>query len=258
MDHLDYLLFMQNLSQEAGKIALHYFDHGKFSLEYKGDQSPVTQADTEIEQMLRSKIQENFPNHSILGEEYGYMGDHDADYCWVVDPIDGTKNFAAGIPCFATLIALCHKGIPVLGCISAPALHKIWTGGKEQIARCNGKPISSSKKTIIAESWFSYTAPSMFSKEQMEKIQMISTQAAVSIYGNDAIAFGLTAEGRLDLVIENQLKPWDFCTIAPVIEAAGGCVVNAQGEPLQMDSDGFVIAAGSKELALSAQAIISS
>ncbi len=258
MKHLDYLLFMQVLSQKAGEIALHYFDHGKFSLNYKGDQSPVTQADTEIEQMLRAKIQESFPKHSILGEEYGYISDHDSDYCWVLDPIDGTKNFAAGIPCFATLIALCHKNIPILSCISAPAMNKIWTGGKEEIARCNGKPIQASKKTQISESWFSYTAPSMFSEKQMEKIQKIDDQAAVSIYGNDAIAFALIAEGRLDLVIENQLKPWDFCALAPVIEAAGGCVMGAQGKPIQINSDGFTIAAASKELALAAQTIITS
>lgn len=256
MDQLDYLLFMQALSQEASKIALHYFDHGKFSLDYKSDQSPVTQADTEIEQMLRTKIQETFPDHNILGEEYGYIKSSDSDYCWVIDPIDGTKNFTAGIPCFATLIALCHHNIPVLGCISAPAMNKIWTGGKEQIARCNGKPIQSSNKTKISDAWFSYTAPSMFTEEQMKKINIIHNQATVSIYGNDAIAFALIAEGRLDLVVENQLKPWDFCAIAPVIEAAGGHVIDAQGKPLAINSDGFVVAAASKDLALAAQAVI--
>ncbi len=113
MENLDYLLFMQSLVEESNKIALQYF-HSNIKAEYKDDASPVTIADKLIEEFLREKISKTFPTHDILGEEFGDKRTN-SEYCWVIDPIDGTKNFAAGIPCFATLIALCQNNVPILG-----------------------------------------------------------------------------------------------------------------------------------------------
>ncbi|MFV0432175.1 MAG: inositol monophosphatase family protein [Alphaproteobacteria bacterium] len=246
MENLDYLLFMQALVQQSNKIALKYF-HEYVKAEYKDDASPVTIADKMIEELLRKHIKESFPEHDIIGEEFENL-QRKSDYCWVIDPIDGTKNFAAGIPCFATLVALCYKDKPILGCISAPAMNKIWTGGRDNPARCNGIPIKTRNCIKISDAWLSYTSPSMFLPEQLKNIQKIEQQTKVNIYGNDAIAFALLAEGKIDLVIENQLKMWDFCAVMPVIEAAGGYVSDFSGKPLELTSDGSFIGAATKSL----------
>lgn len=250
MENLDYLLFMQALVQETNLIAMQYFN-SNIKAEYKEDASPVTIADKRIEELLRERILQNLPNHAIIGEEYENTN-ASSEYCWVIDPIDGTKNFAAGIPCFATLIALCHNGKPILGCISAPAMNKIWTGGVDNEARCNGVPIKTRPCDNIKDAWFSYTAPSIFTPEQLEKIKKIESQTKVNIYGNDAISFALVAEGRLDLVVEDKLKPWDFSALVPVITAAGGYVSDFNGNEITLSSDGSIIVAASKNLQQSA------
>lgn len=250
MENLDYLLFMQSLVQESNLVAIQYFN-SNIKAEYKEDTSPVTMADKRIEELLRERISQNFPDHAIIGEEYENT-QTSSEYCWVIDPIDGTKNFAAGIPCFATLIALCHNNKPILGCISAPAMNKIWIGGIGDVARCNGIPIKTRQCDNIDDAWFSYTAPSIFTSQQLEKIKYIESLTKVNIYGNDAISYALVAEGRMDLVIEDKLKPWDFAALVPVIKAAGGYVSDFEGKEIDLSSDGSIIVAASKNLHQSA------
>lgn len=247
MKPLDYSLFMLAMVEKSNMIALKYFNNQKTKAQYKDDASPVTQADTEIEAFLREEISKNFPNHGILGEESGSENIH-AEYCWVIDPIDGTKNFASSIPCFATLIALCHHQKPVLGCISAPAMGKIWIGGQNLPARCNGIPIHSRPTKELNEAWLSYTSSEYFSSDNKNIVADLQKQIKATIYGNDAIAYGLVAEGFLDLVIEEGLKPWDFCALIPVLESAGAFVRDHNGKPITMESDGTIIAAATQDL----------
>lgn len=246
MNNLDYSLFMLSLVQQSNKIAMKYFNDD-IKAEYKADNSPVTIADKKIEAFLREKILETFPHHSLLGEEFGHQSS-ESEYCWVIDPIDGTKNFTAGISSFATLISLCQNDEPILGCISAPAMNKIWIGGQDVTARLNGVPIKTRDCQNLSSAWMSFTHYTMFDENEWPKIQEIERQSQVSVLGNDAIAFALLAEARLDLVIEKNLKPWDFCALAPVIEAAGGKVSDFKGKALNLKSDGSIIAAANENL----------
>ncbi len=246
MENLDYSLFMLAMVQKTNPIALHYFDE-RLKADYKSDSSPVTIADRKIENILREEITKNFPHHGILGEEFG-ENKSDSDYCWVIDPIDGTKNFTAGIASFATLIALCKNDIPIMGCIAAPAMNKIWIGGKDLGARVNGVPIKTRDCQSLSAAWMGFTHYSMFDDKEWVKVQKIEKKSQVSILGNDAIAFALLAEGRLDLVIEKDLKPWDFCALAPIIEAAGGVVTDFSGGSINLHSDGSIITAANESL----------
>ncbi len=246
MENLDYSLFMLALVQKTNAIALRYFN-SDIKADYKADNSPVTLADKKIEVFLREQIAETFPTHGIIGEEFGKSGE-DSEYCWVIDPIDGTKNFTAGIHSFATLIALCKKGRPIIGCIAAPAMNKIWIGGENLGARVNGVPIKVRDCQYLSTAWMSFTHYNMFDDQEWAKIKKIEEQSHISILGNDTISFALLAEGCLDLVIEKDLKPWDFCALIPIIEAAGGMVSDFSGAPLSLKSDGSLIAAASKSL----------
>ncbi len=246
MENLDYSLFMLSLAQKSNVIALRYFGQ-TLKADYKSDNSPVTIVDKKIEELLRYQISETFPKHGIVGEEFGdNQGDN--EYCWVIDPIDGTKNFTAGISSFATLIALCKNSKPLIGCISAPAMNKIWIGGQDLKARVNGVPIKVRDCQSLSTAWMSFTHYNMFDEKIWPKIQEIEKQSHVSILGNDAISFALLAEGCLDLVVEKDLKPWDFCALVPIIEAAGGVISDFEGRQICLESDGSLIAAASNAL----------
>ncbi len=127
-------------------------------------------------------------------------------------------------------------------------MHKIWTGGHDNVARCNGVPIKARKCTNLNKAWFSYTAPMVFTSQQLEKVKKIEDKVQVTIYGNDAISYALVAEGKLDLVIEDKLKPWDFSALVPVMQAAGCYVTDLNGQPINLLSDGSFIGAATKEL----------
>ncbi len=256
MENLDYSLFMQVMLRKSNQIALKYFAES-LKAGYKDDSSPVTIADKKIESFLREEITKAFPDHGILGEEFG-ENTYNSEYCWVIDPIDGTKNFAAGINSFATLIALCKNDIPIIGCVSAPAMNKIWIGGQGIEARVNGMPIKTRDCSKLSEAWVSFTHYNMFNEGLWGKVQEIEERSQVSVLGNDAIAFALLAEGRLDLVVERDLKPWDFCAIIPLIEAAGGYVSDLEGKPITLKSEGSILTAATENLYKEALAIIKS
>lgn len=123
--HEDFLKFALDLARAGGKITLKYFKKN-LEIEYKSDTSPVTVADRETEARLFEMIRRRYPSHGILGEEQGGFGD-DRDFCWVVDPIDGTKSFVAGVPLYTILIALLFQGEPILGVIHQPVMNEtVW------------------------------------------------------------------------------------------------------------------------------------
>jgi len=213
----------------------------------KADCSPVTEADRASERVMRALINKTFPDHGILGEEYG-SENIDAEYVWVLDPIDGTNSFVTGKPLFGTLIALCQNKIPVVGIIDAPGVKERWIGAKGQPTTLNGQPVTTRPCAELSTSWLYATTPAMFKGDNAEAFARLSEAAWRTVYGGDCYAYGLLASGHVDLVCEASLGTYDFCALSPVIEGAGGIITDWYGKSLSMDSDGRVLAAGDKTL----------
>jgi len=235
-----------NLADAAGPIVRKYF-RNLDSVDDKADASPVTVADREVETAMRALIKKNFPDHGILGEELG--SDHiDAEYVWVLDPIDGTKAFVTGKPLFGTLIALTRHGVPIIGIIDQPVLKERWVGVAGEPSRLNGQAIRTRACGALKDAWMYATTPLMFVDDDAPCYERLSKAVKHPLYGADCYAYGLLACGWADLVCEASLKPYDWCALVPVIEGAGGHITDWEGRPLTISSTGRVLAAGNAAL----------
>ena len=242
------------LADKAAAVIRRYF-RGNLTIETKPDETPVTVADREAEAEIRALIEARFPDHGILGEEHGRTRP-EADYVWVIDPIDGTKSFIAGVPLFGTLIALTFKGAPVLGVIDQPILRERWLGADGRKTMLNGKPIATRACSALGGATLFATSPEMFGGGDAQAFARVRQGVKLARYGADCYAYGLLAAGFVDLVIEAGLKPYDYCALVPVIEGAGGEMSDWAGEVLSLRSDGRVIAAGDPALAAAARSAL--
>jgi inositol-phosphate phosphatase / L-galactose 1-phosphate phosphatase / histidinol-phosphatase len=236
----------QKLADEAGAIVRKYF-RAPIAVDDKPDRTPVTIADREAERVMRRLINEAFPAHGIIGEEEGREREG-ADSVWVLDPIDGTKNFISGIPIFGTLIALVRQGRPVLGIIDQPVLGERWLGVAGSATSLNGKPIRTRACAALAGATLFTTTPDMFVGADAAAFQRLKTEVKLARFGADCYAYAQLATGFIDLVVERDLKPYDFAALVPVIEGAGGTIVDWRGAALNLGSDGRVIACGDARL----------
>ncbi|MEM6490490.1 MAG: inositol monophosphatase family protein [Pseudomonadota bacterium] len=240
----DAIAFAESLADAAREIARRWF-RAEPPTDRKADASPVTAADREIEAAIRMRISERFPDHGVLGEE---QDPHalDADWLWVIDPIDGTKAFMTGKPTFTSLIALTWRGDPVIGVIEAPATLERWVAARGQGARLNGLTAHVRDCASVAEASLYASSPYMFIGEDAAAWSRLQPMAADTLFGADAYHYGLLSAGHCDLVCEADLKPYDFCAVAPVVTEAGGTITDWNGAPLTAFSDGRVLAAGDK------------
>ena len=245
------------LADAAGEIQRRYF-RSPVSVETKADDSPVTIADRESEAVMRELIATAYPGHGILGEEHG-RDRIDAEFVWVLDPIDGTKSFITGRPLFGTLIALAHGGRPVVGMIDQSILRERWVGVAGAGSAHNGRPIRVRPCPRLADAVLFATSPTMF-KAGAENDAFDRVQKAVRLpmYGGDCYAYGLLAMGFADLVVEASLQPYDFMALAPVIAGAGGLLTDWQGNSLELGSSGQVVAAGDQRVHAEALALLAS
>ncbi|OVA06204.1 Inositol monophosphatase [Macleaya cordata] len=255
-DEMDGFVEIGNkVADAAGEVIRSYF-RKSFEIVDKEDLSPVTIADRTAEEAMVQIILENFPSHAIYGEENGWRcKDKTADYVWVLDPIDGTKSFITGKPLFGTLIALVHKGKPIVGIIDQPVLRERWIGMKGRKTTLNGQEVSTRPCAKLSQSYLYTTSPHLFSGEAEEAFARVRNKVKVPLYGCDCYAYALLASGFVDLVIETGLKPYDFLSLIPVIEGAGGVITDWKGEQLfwEASSDSRapsfnVLAAGDKQL----------
>lgn len=238
--------FVVDLARAAAEVTLPYF-RGAYDQDDKGGPGafdPVTQADREAEGALRRLIAERYPDHAVVGEEYG-EDRPDAEHVWVLDPIDGTRAFIAGLPLWTTLIGLRHQGRPVVGGISQPYVGELFLGGPSgAVLTARGattairtRPIDSLNAAIIAT-----TDPDIFTGAELGAWTQVRAAARLARLGCDAYAYAMLAAGNIDLVAESGLKPWDWTALIPVIEAAGGEVTNWRGEA--PDGSGQILAVG--------------
>jgi inositol-phosphate phosphatase/L-galactose 1-phosphate phosphatase/histidinol-phosphatase len=243
----EFLAFAERLADAAGEVVRRYFRQ-PFEVITKADNSPVTIADRETEKRLRSLVAATYPAHGLIGEEFG-ADRAEAEFVWIFDPIDGTKQFIAGRPLFGTLIGLLHQGRPLLGVIDHPALRERWTGAHGHPTRFQGRPVKARACTELSLAVLAASSPHMFgTKEAEAAFERVRAAAGLAIYGGDCYAYGLIASGFHDLVIEANNGIHDFLPLVPVIEGAGGIVTDWQGKTLGLKSGDKVLAAGDRRM----------
>ncbi|MGE7139555.1 histidinol-phosphatase [Luteibacter sp. NPDC031894] len=213
----------------------------------KGDMSPVTAVDRGVESMLRERIEMAWPTHGLLGEEYGATR-VDAEFVWSIDPIDGTRSFISGWPLWGTLIALLHRGRPVLGVLDMPALDERWIGHAGAGTTMNGGSCRTSACETLGAATIYTTTPDMFTAEEWARFDRTSREAYARRFGGDCYGYGMLASGYIDAVVEANLMPYDYLAIVPVVEAAGGIVTDWEGRPLDLQSGTRVVAAATPAL----------
>ncbi len=230
------------LADASGEVIRRHF-RAPLDIDEKADASPVTAADRGAEAAIREILAAECPDHGIFGEEYG-KDRLDAEYLWVIDPIDGTRTFISGVPLFGTLIALLHEGRPVLGIIDQPILRERWLGIRGRPTLFNGEPATTRPCAALAEATLTSTSPQMFNADDMAAFDRLSRATKLTRYGYDCYGYGILSLGYLDIVVEADLKPYDYCALIPVIEGAGGIITDWEGKALDLDSDGRMCAAG--------------
>jgi inositol-phosphate phosphatase / L-galactose 1-phosphate phosphatase / histidinol-phosphatase len=240
----DDIALLNRLAAASGAAIRPYF-RGAHGLETKDDATPVTLADRAAETAIRALLTQERPHDGIIGEEFG-VERADASRQWVIDPIDGTKSFAAGRPIFGTLIALMQNGWPVLGMIDQPINGERWIGGIGHASQLNGAPARTRACPDLSQAVLASTGPQYFSEHEAEHFMALAARTARKrlMWGGDCYNYALLASGHIDLVVESGLKIHDFAALVPVVEAAGGMMCDWRGEPLSATSSGDVIALG--------------
>lgn len=252
--------FACELVEAARSITTRHF-RTSVPQEVKTDATPVTLADQETETVLREMIREYYPGHGILGEESG-SENRESEFCWVIDPIDGTRPFLAGIPTYVTLVALCHRNAPLIGVIDQPVLKERWLGVKGKETVWTGDYTPATQKTDIPQALskclIGTSDPTLFNAETVDKYRALRNACAHQICGGDGYLYGRLASGALHVVCEYGLKAHDFAALVPVIEGASGIITDWSGKALTLDSKGDVVAAANKELHIQALEILTS
>lgn len=241
-----YLKFAEKLADATQSVILKYF-RSKLNVTNKPDESPVSEADTHAEKIMRSMIEKNYPEHGIIGEEFGSIK-LESEFVWVLDPIDGTQSFVTGKPIFGTLIALLYQGTPIVGVINMPALSERWTGAKGIPTLFQGSPVKARPCLNLHEAWLYVTSPDMFTEKNYIHFKRLKSSVHRTIYGAECQAYGLLASGWTDIVCEDTMKIYDYAALVPIIEGANGTITDWHGFPLGLESNGTVIACATKNL----------
>ncbi len=232
------------LADAAGDAIRPHFRSG-LGAERKADASPVTEADRAAEEAMRRILKAEVGQDSIIGEEFG-TEQGSSNRTWVLDPIDGTVSFIAGRPIFGTLIALLVDGWPVLGVIDQPILGERWVGASGHPTLFNGKPVRTKACRQLSDAMLATTGPQYFDDHEGDHFMALAakTDHRRMMMGGDCYNYGLLASGQIDLVCEAGLKLHDWAALVPVVEGAGGTMCDWNGEPLNADSQGHVLAIG--------------
>jgi inositol-phosphate phosphatase/L-galactose 1-phosphate phosphatase/histidinol-phosphatase len=210
----------------------------------KSDATPVTPIDQKVERALRAAIKETFPEHGIVGEEYDNLNT-DSDYVWVLDPIDGTMAFIAGLPTFATLIALTWRGSPILGVMDSPITEERWVGVDEVGTTLNGEAIQSRPCKSLDKAFAHTSSPLYFdSAGDIAAYDRIKNAVQFLIFGGGCHAFGRIAHGYVDVAFEAAHDIHDYLALVPIITNAGGVISDWQGNPLTLASGSRFLACG--------------
>jgi myo-inositol-1(or 4)-monophosphatase len=262
MTAVDFAAFVERLAQVSGEVILPFFRSaiGAEDKSKGGVFDPVTEADRGAEAAMRRLIGQTFPAHGVIGEEYG-QDRPDAEYVWVLDPIDGTKSFISGMPTWGTLIGLMHHGRPVYGMMAQPFTRERFygDGGRAKLrtlapTRGDALPVEWMTRTLrtracaaISEATVMTTSPMLIRDESDRDAYLrVERKARLPRYGGDCYAYCALAAGFVDLVIETNLKPHDVIALTPIIEGAGGVITTWDGE--EVVNGGRILAAGDRRV----------
>jgi myo-inositol-1(or 4)-monophosphatase len=258
MTAIDFAAFVDRLASVSGETIRPFFRTalGVENKSLAGGFDPVTAADRAAEVAMRTLIKKTFPAHGIIGEELGAER-ADAEYVWVLDPIDGTKSFICGLPAWGTLIALTRRGEPIYGMMHQPFTSEHFTGDGSA-ARYRGpagdRALRVRHCTTLGEAVLLTTSPLLMQDADRACFQRVEQAVRLSRYGGDCYAYCMLAAGHIDLVIETELKPYDILPLIPIIEGAGGIVTTWEnGRALD---GGRIIAAGDKRVHAAAMEVL--
>jgi len=250
MTAVDFAAFVNRLADVSGD-AIRPFFRTALSVDNKnhgGALDPVTAADRAAEQAMRAIIKQTFPSHGVIGEEFGAERP-DADYVWVLDPIDGTKSFISGMPAWGTLIALTRKGAPVYGMMHQPFIReRFFSDGKTSRYRgpAGERLLAARPCARVEDAVLFTTSPLLMNAADRATFEQVERIARLSRYGGDCYAYCMVAAGQIDLVIETEIKPYDIAALIPIITGAGGVVTTWEGE--SAGKGGRIVAAGDKRV----------
>ncbi len=253
----DMQAFFLEIADACGQETLRYFRQ-RPDVTNKEDAGfdPVTEADKNAEAIIRQLITERFPGHGIIGEEHGDENTQ-AHYCWVIDPIDGTRAFISGLPSWGCLIGLKAGGLPVAGMMHQPFTGETYLAlgnGSSLIHKGINGRIATSSTQKLSDSILMATAPELFAGERHARFSAVSKAVRLTRYGFDCYGYAMVAAGNIDLVVECGLKPFDIVPLIPIIEQAGGLVTTWDGGPAADGGD--IVAAANPELHKQALALL--
>lgn len=240
------------MADASGPIILRHF-RKRMEVENKladGGFDPVTAADRGAEKAILKVLAQRFPEHGLIGEEYGVTRG-DARYRWVVDPIDGTRSFILGSPMWGTLVGLLDGAAPVLGLMDQPYTgERFWSGETASFLRSVGgkvKKLATRACPRLEDAIVATTHPDLFAAgKEAKAFQRVKQAARMTRYGGDCYSYGLLAAGFVDVVIEAGLKGYDIVALIPIIERAGGRVTTWDGRPAT--DGGRILACGDPDL----------
>jgi myo-inositol-1(or 4)-monophosphatase len=248
---IDFSRFVHELATLSGRAILPFF-RSALSITDKSNGKafdPVTEADRAGEVVMRQLIRRTFPTHGILGEEFGAERT-ESEYVWVLDPIDGTRAFMAGLPLWGTLIGLTRQGRPAYGMMHQPFTGERFYGdGGSAAYRQTGKPerkLSTRRCESLAQAILSTTSPKHFDDAGRAAYERVEDAARLARYGCDSYAYCMLASGHIDIVVEQGLQPYDVAALIPIIEGAGGIVTTWDGGSAARG--GSVVALGDRRL----------
>jgi myo-inositol-1(or 4)-monophosphatase len=250
MTAIDFAAFVDELAAVSGETLRPFF-RTMLGIENKslsGGFDPVTAADRAAEVAMRALIKRTFPAHGIVGEEF--PADHpDAEYVWVLDPIDGTKSFICGMPVWGTLIGLTRFGAPIYGMMHQPFTHEHFSGDGSA-AKYRGpagdRVLQARPCAGLAEAVLATTSPLLMDDTDRQVFGRVEQAVRLSRYGGDCYAYCMLAAGHIDLVIETELKPYDVLPLIPIIEGSGGIITTWEND--RAHAGGRIIAAGDRRL----------
>jgi myo-inositol-1(or 4)-monophosphatase len=250
MTAVDFAAFVDQLAAASGDAILPFF-RTSLGVEDKGAGAgfdPVTAADKAGESVMRAMIRKTFPEHGLIGEEHGDQAT-DAEYVWVLDPIDGTRSFILGLPVWGTLIGLTRRGRPCFGLMHQPFVGETFSGdgaSAQYRGRGGTRRLRARACARLEDAMLMATCPTMFDAEERARFDAVSAATRQTRWGGDCYAYAMVAAGHLDLVVEANLKPYDVVALIPIVEGAGGVITTWEGGPAT--DGGRIVAAGDRRV----------
>ncbi len=222
--------FVEELCAASGEVILGHYAPGAggLAVECKADASPVTAADREAELLMRRMIRERFPGHGVVAEEFGNERE-DAEFVWVLDPIDGTVSFVAGCPLFGTLVGLMHQGAPVLGAIHQPVTRQLCIGDGE-VTTLNGRVVRVGSRRSLSEAFLCSNDLALIERHQdIASFNRLRSRCRIMRGWGDCYGYLLLASGGIDIMLDPVVNPWDILPVIPIVTGAGGAITAWDG-----------------------------